>query len=136
MKAIKWENEMSVGVKKIDEQHAYFIDLINDLYDATMQGKIDIAFDEIIKKLSDYAKIHFQTEEKYFDEFKYENSVEHKKIHAELLKQIEAFHREHQEFSKIDLSLRLLDFLEDWLVDHLESEDKQYMECFKSHGLK
>jgi hemerythrin len=29
----------------------------------------------------------------------------------------------------------LLDFLEDWLVDHLNGQDKKYTECFNKNGL-
>jgi hemerythrin len=29
-----------------------------------------------------------------------------------------------------------MDFLEDWLIDHLMTVDQEYETCFKNHGLK
>ena len=36
----------------------------------------------------------------------------------------------------IALAFGLIDFLEDWFLDHLANEDQKYAQCFKAHGLK
>lgn len=136
MKTIQWGKEMELGIKEIDDQHKHFVDILNRLYEVTMQDKAKDYLDEIISKVLEYAENHFKTEEKYFEQFGYEKAQEHKESHQKLLDQMLVFKEEHEQFKGVDfLSWKLLEFLEDWLVDHLEAEDRQYVECFKKNGL-
>jgi hemerythrin len=34
-----------------------------------------------------------------------------------------------------NMVVEFMDFLTDWLVDHLETEDQKYVKCFHDHGL-
>lgn len=137
MKTIEWGDEMKLGIKEIDDQHKKFVEILNQLYEATIQDKAKDVLDEIITRVIEYAEVHFKTEENYFEEFGYEKTKEHKEAHEKLLSQTLAFKKEHEQFKGVDfLSWQLLEFLENWLVDHLETEDKQYVECFRQHGLK
>ena len=36
----------------------------------------------------------------------------------------------------IDFAFELVDFLEDWLINHLMTVDQKYVKCFHDHGLK
>jgi len=134
MNLIKWSDELSVNVKEIDGQHQFFIGLMDRLYAEISSGKEVEKLDEITDELLRYAKLHFATEEKYFDLFNYENTKEHKEAHAGLLRQIDVF-RENKKEDKTELSWKLLDFMENWLVLHLEEQDKKYTKCFNEHGL-
>lgn len=135
---IPWREEYSVNVKEIDDQHKYFIELLNELYGAVI-NKISVEeIQEIFTKLDAYATLHFGTEEKYFDLFHYELADEHKKEHKKLLEQAEEFkkHCQNNPEKIYDIVDELFEFLENWLVDHLANQDKKYMECFKKNGLK
>lgn len=131
---IIWKEEMSVGVKEIDDQHKIFVAMISDLYSAIYKNEVEIKLKGIITKLQDYASMHFATEEKYFDKFNYEFSTEHKQKHKELTEKILTFNENFKEKSK-DIAIQLADFLIDWLVDHLETDDKKYTKCFNENGL-
>lgn len=132
--SIKWDISYSVNVKEIDEQHQQFIQILNKLYESvshgTEQKELKVILDELVK----YTDLHFKTEEKYFDKFNYENSSEHKIEHAKLRKQVADFYKKFAE-GKAEISVGLLDFLEDWLVEHLDIQDKKYVECFNKNGL-
>ena len=39
-KFISWNDKISVGIQEIDEQHKRLVALINNLYDAMVEGKI------------------------------------------------------------------------------------------------
>lgn len=132
---LQWEDKYSVGVKAIDDQHKTMFETINTLVDvlASVPQKADV--DNIIQRLVEYKKFHFQTEEKYFDEFNYEGSEEHKQKHREFNQNLEALVKKHGDDS-ISMAFELVDFLENWLLDHLMTEDQRYVECFTSHGLK
>ena len=67
MALIQWSSSLSVKVKQIDDEHQKLIKLINDLNDAMRVGKGKEALGKIINELVNYAAVHFNTEERYFD---------------------------------------------------------------------
>lgn len=129
-----WKDEYSVGVSMIDAQHQMFIGIINELYAAITSKKEKDVLDGIFSQLVSYTQFHFQTEERYFDEFDYEGAEEHKAAHKKLVDQVLEL-----QVKKTDLTenpFELMDFLEDWLIDHIIGMDKLYGPCFNEHGLK
>jgi hemerythrin len=132
---IKWKDKYSVGIKEIDEQHMYFIVLLNDLYNAIITSKDREELKKLFQKLSDYAEKHFAAEEKYFDEFNYEGAAEHKLKHQEMRDEINKI-KNMEGGNEIDFYGNMVYFLKDWLEDHLEKMDQKYKECFIKHGLK
>lgn len=131
---ITWTPEMSVNVREIDDQHKHFVGLMNELYSTAFQGGAKEKLAEILNKLVDYTNLHFQTEEKYFEQFQYELTAEHEKLHNELKVKVATF-VERFRVEGESIIAELMDFLEDWLVDHLENQDKKYTKCFNEHGL-
>ncbi|MFA6193851.1 MAG: bacteriohemerythrin [Parcubacteria group bacterium] len=132
---IEWKDEYSVGVEEIDDQHKYFISLLNDLNNAIVAGKSREELKDLFRLIPDYAERHFATEEKYFDEFNYEGAAEHKQKHQEMRDEIKRI--ENTEGGKeIDFYGSIVYFLKDWLEDHLAQMDQKYEKCFAEHGLK
>lgn len=134
---IPWDKEYSVNVVEIDDQHKYFIGLMNELYDVMLTKNSNKKIQEVFEKLVLYANVHFATEEKYFDQFNYELADEHKREHKKLTIKIEEFKNLYQEKPQdtFEITKDLIDFLENWLVDHLANQDKKYVECFNKNGL-
>lgn len=134
MSFIEWKNEYSVGVFEIDNQHKKLMNSINKLFDAMKQGKANSVLGQIITELVFYSQTHFQTEEKYFDLFNYENTAEHKSIHKGFIAEMAEF-KAGFDSGKITLSLEVFNFLKMWLDEHILGEDKKYEDCFKKNGL-
>ena len=132
---IEWKDEYSVGVEEIDDQHKYFISLLNDLNNAIVAGKSREELKELFRLVPDYAERHFATEEKYFDEFKYEGAAEHKQKHQELRDEIKRI-AGTEGGREIDFYGNIVYFLKDWLEEHLAQMDQKYEKCFADHGLK
>ena len=130
-----WNDSYSVSVKIIDEQHKKLIDLINDLHDAMLEGKAKERAGAIIDELIKYTVIHFSTEEKYFDEFNYPETAEHKKIHKEFVDKVSNFKRDFEN-GKIMLSMEIMKFLMDWLSSHIKGTDKKYTSFLNKNGIK
>jgi hemerythrin len=131
---IKWKDEYSVGIKEIDDQHKYFIALLNDLYSAVCSNKGRQELQDLFQEVSDYAEKHFSTEEKYFDEFNYDGAEEHKMKHQEMRDEIKKI-KNQEGGNEIDFYGNIVYFLKDWLEDHFEKMDQEYEECFAKHGL-
>jgi hemerythrin len=131
---IQWTDDLSVGVKEIDDQHKIFLSILNDLCNTSCSLHPALEVASILRQLTAYASFHFATEERYFDKFNYEFSAEHKEEHKKLLAKVAEFDQRFITEGDAILS-ELLDFLEDWLVDHLSGQDKKYTKCFQEHGL-
>jgi hemerythrin len=132
---IEWKEEYGVGSKEIDDQHKYFISLLNDLNNAIVAGKSREELKGLFQYVADYAEKHFATEEKYFDEFNYEGAAEHKMKHQEIRDEIEKI-KKMDDGKEIDFYGNIVYFLKDWLEKHLAEMDQEYEECFTKHGLK
>jgi len=134
-KKLVWDDKYSVKVELIDNQHKKMFEVINELIDAieTKPDKENIA--PIINSLVEYKKFHFATEEKYFAEFNYEDAVDHIAKHRAFGERLEEIQKQFGD-DIIGFAFALVDFLEDWLIEHLMNTDQKYVACFQEHGLK
>lgn len=129
-----WKPEYVFGLKEIDSQHRHFVGILDRLYDLIISGSSRDELSKTLDELINYAGNHFKTEEKYFDEFNYEGAADHKEEHRELAEKISNL-KKRFEVGTEDISVELIDFLEDWLVQHLLNLDSKYVDCFRQHGL-
>ncbi len=132
---LQWDEKYSVGVRIIDDQHKQLFETINSLIQILDNNPSKQQLDEIIQKLLVYKKNHFITEEKLFEQFNYELKDEHHARHMEFNTKLNSMLAECGEDSML-LAFKLVDFLEDWLIEHLMTEDQKYVECFRQHGVK
>ncbi len=114
---ILWHDMLSVRHRKIDEQHRELVALINAVNQARDAAVLQIA----LGKLVDYVKVHFTYEENTMRKGGYPDSDAHREIHESLLHQVGVI-TQHK-LADRDL---LLDFLKDWLVNHILGSDKKY----------
>ncbi len=131
----QWKEEYSVHVKEIDDQHKRLVETIFKLFTAINQQSAGDIFKNILNDLTEYVEHHFSTEEKYFKAFNYEFADEHIKEHRRFAEKIADFKKRYVNH-EIEISFELIDFLEDWLLEHLITADQKYVNCFASHGLK
>lgn len=134
-KRLEWQDKYSVGVAELDEQHKRMFVVINELLDAINTGTTTENIGRIVDSLVKYKIFHFETEEKYFKEFDYEGTSEHISKHKEFNDKLALLVEKHPTPTVL-FAFELIDFLEDWLIDHLMGTDQKYKECFNSHGLK
>lgn len=134
MAIMKWEAVYSVEIPSIDNQHKKLIAIINDLNDAMSQGKGKEVIGGIIKQLENYTVEHFRFEEDLFRKHGYPETNAHIKQHQDLVKQVSDF-RQKFESGHLMLSLNVMNFLKDWLRNHILETDKKYISFFKSKSI-
>ncbi len=134
MAIIVWEDQLSVDVAEIDGQHQKLVEMINNLHDAMKVGKGKDATGDILHGLANYTVEHFGTEEKYFEQFRYPAAHLHKKEHQDFVEKVTLFINDFDS-GKILLTMDIMKFLKEWLVNHIQGTDKQYTNCFNSNGL-
>jgi hemerythrin len=130
-----WKDTYSVSVIEIDNQHRALIQMLNELYDSFMKKEHEKRLGEILSRLSNYAVIHFETEENYFSLFGYAKRTAHIQEHNDFTDKIKAFRKEFDKNSSA-LTYKLVNFLREWLMNHILVSDKEYVVCFKENGLR
>jgi hemerythrin-like metal-binding protein len=133
MALLTWNNSYSVGVQKIDSQHNILFTILNDLHAAMMKGQAQSLTGPLLHKLADYTQTHFAEEEAMLAAAKYPGLADHKLKHIELVKQVEEYVHSYDK-GEITLNLKLLNFLRDWLTNHIQKVDKAYSACLIQHG--
>ncbi|MFP4555651.1 MAG: bacteriohemerythrin [Bacteroidales bacterium] len=134
MPLFEWSKNYSININSIDAEHRGLLDLMNLLYDSLSEGKSHEFVAEIIQELDDYAKNHFRNEESQFKRIDYPFLNEHKRLHGIFINEVEKF-KEEVKNKESSISVRVIEFLRDWFIDHIMGADKQYVPYFKKHGI-
>ena len=121
------------GFPLLDQQHALLARAFNQLV-ANLGTGVPLALQEqALAALKEVALTHFGVEETLMDRLAYPRTREHQQCHARLIIQIsELTARIHQRTLRFTPSL--LDFLESWLVHHMQDEDRQLTQFVSGQG--
>ena len=135
MPLITWNENYSVAVKSMDEQHKKLFGLINQLHDAMAEGKAKSIIGLVLDELLNYTKTHFTAEEKVLEKVGYPGLPEQKKEHAVFINKIGEFKQKNQSGS-LTVSIEVSQFLKDWLLNHILVVDKKYGSYLTEKGEK
>lgn len=136
MALITWDDsKYSVRINSIDEQHKKLVALINKLHDGMMTGTAKSILKEIIAELIEYTKTHFRYEEELMKNNGYEDLVKHKASHELFVDRIIDFQEEYLK-GEILLSIDIINFLRDWLINHIAGSDQKYSQILINKGVK
>lgn len=125
MEKIIWNDQFSVGVKKMDVQHQKIIRIFNTLVDNAQANAGSEKVSEVLSEMVEYASEHFNCEEQLLRDHAHPDLEQQKAGHSE-------FRRRAGEFcllaSKEDEKVThdLLNYLHDWWTNHILCEDKKY----------
>ena len=135
MNIVTWSPEYSVGVEKFDEQHQILFDIVNELFTAMSEGKGQAELEEVFKRLIEYTKTHFASEERMMQAYQYPEFSGHLAQHQDLTNRVLDYQGQYLA-GKIGLSLPIIQFLKSWLTNHILVEDKKYSTFFESKGIQ
>lgn len=134
MALMEWNQTYSVNVKKFDDQHRKLVELINQLHDAMKSGEGNTMLGVVLQSLISYTATHFADEEKMMQANGYPDLAKHKAAHESLVKQVLDLQKKFQGGTEI-LTLPVMTFLKNWLVTHIQGEDKKYGQHFNAKGI-
>lgn len=136
MPLMVWKEEYETGVKLFDDQHKNLVNMLNNLLDAMKAGKGKDVLDKVLTGLIEYTVYHFKAEEDNFKKYAYAQALTdfHKKEHDNLTQQVVDFKKRFDGGEMI--SIELMNFLKDWLINHILVTDKKYGPYLNSKGLK
>jgi hemerythrin-like metal-binding protein len=132
---VKWIHEKySVNIKIIDEQHQVLVEIINEVYRAKMDDSGKKAIADIIAKLIQYTKTHFAMEENLMKEYGFSYLEAHSSFHRVFESKVEQFFNDFKSNEEL-LSDDILQFLRDWLLNHIMNTDKIYATYLNGKGV-
>ncbi len=135
MSFFQWEQRYEFGFESIDEDHKVLVGLINELFESISKGEGNSVIQSIVARLDDDGKSHFKREEFYMQSINYSETPNHVSQHNEFIKRIDGF------VEKLDaginsISVEVITFLRDWLINHILHTDKKFVMELMKHNLQ
>ncbi len=116
-KLAEWRDEnLSVFVKGLDNQHKYLVNTLNSLYHSTITGEAGKVINTILSRMIDYTKFHFRSEEILMDKYNYpqDRFERHVREHNSFVDAVTKF-KERYDRGEADLTLDVFKFLATWV---------------------
>ena len=135
MALIVWDARLETGHAAIDEQHQSLVDILNRLHTAMKQGRGKAELEGILVFLKDYTVTHFAMEEDLMAKHGYPGMARHQAIHADLVRQVADLVAKFQAGTGM-LTMEIMNFLEDWLVKHIQAEDYAFAQDLRAKGIR
>lgn len=130
---VDWKPAYSLGMAEIDEQHQVLFDIINAMWSNVVNRERGAAVLDTLDELERYTVTHFIAEETFMRSHGYSGFDEHKQQHDRFIERI------RNERLCIEaggpVSLDMINFLKDWLVNHILVQDKAYAAEFETKKL-
>lgn len=124
---IKWKDEYSIGVEKIDNQHKHLFEIANKAYEVLHNDfyvdKYDLIV-QILKELEDYTVFHFNDEEEHMKQIGYKRLFTQKIEHDGFIEKIKNIDLMSVDENQDEHLLDIVNFIVDWLINHILEKDK------------
>jgi len=123
---VEWDDDFSVSIPLMDDQHKKLIIMINDLFQRCVNGSTstNLTFAMAVKDAADYAKTHFRIEEEYLEKAAYPGLGDQKREHELFMTEVYATFEKYKKGEAMPLDL--VRFLKKWLLNHIAVADKKY----------
>jgi hemerythrin len=127
---------MSVGVAILDKDHRKLVDMINDLYDSIQEGRGKDVVGKFLEGLISYTEEHFRREEKMFMKSEYPDVSRHMALHDAMSKQVAIIQENYKNEEASTLSMEVMNFIKNWLINHIMGTDMNYSPYLNGKGSK
>jgi hemerythrin len=134
MATFAWNESYSVRVRQFDTQHQKLFQIINSLADGMRVGKGEDVIREVVGQLAVYTRTHFLQEEVAMGQTSYPGLPAHQAQHNKLMADVEKYKNDLDEGRKPN-TIAVLNFLQKWLVEHIQHSDKAYSDHLNTHGV-
>ncbi|MBI9099891.1 MAG: bacteriohemerythrin [Spirochaetaceae bacterium] len=131
---LSWDDSISVKIDLFDTHHKKLIGLINQLYQAMEEGNGTSVLLPILEELIEYTAYHFSAEEEAFEKYSYPGRENHIKEHSAFVVKAEELYGGIKEGSAV-LTNEVLDFLQDWVVNHIMKVDFKYSDFLSDKNI-
>src|SRR5262249_24071174 len=134
MSLFVWNDSYSVKVKQFDSEHQKLFDIMNQLYDGMKAGRGKDSLGPVIKQLITYAERHFSAEEAAMRRASYNQLDRQIAQHRAFVERTKKFSEDYASGASC-MSVEVLEFLKDWLTQHIKGEDQRYSPVLNGAGM-
>lgn len=135
VRPIQWHEALTVGHPEIDAQHRRMVELFNALYSGAYTHGAGEAEDGMLEELLRMAAENFRTEEDLMRAHaEHHPSFEtHRNIHRGLLTELRML-RDALFKSGRHVNAKTVNFIRQWLLDHLTHSDRELVDLVRCAG--
>ncbi|MCK9171376.1 MAG: bacteriohemerythrin [Treponema sp.] len=124
-----WSPAYEFGISEIDQQHRYWIELVNNIYYDFLKQNDKDRVHAMFTAAIDFMHYHFSEEERMMHIIGYPALDNQQKQHAEIGARIEHFRKDIRE-DNIIITRSVVNKLRKIFVQHILIEDKKYVELY------
>ena len=127
MAPTSWKLPIPTGHQEMDEQHRTLAETLGRLNALVAQGRGADEQEGLLVFFRDYLVEHLELEHELMARCRYPDELKHRQLHTQLGQEIEsfigAFRQGHGHLTQANL-----EYLEDWLRQHIQNEDLPFVE--------
>jgi hemerythrin len=122
--AYQWDSSLETGYEKVDNQHKQLFVALNDIIDASTDGKGEAAIFKTLDFLTGYTIMHFADEEKLQVTYTYPDYPIHTRLHDDFKVTVgELTTRLRNEGPSKEMVKTVAVAVGDWLLHHIKGDD-------------
>lgn len=133
MAKIQWSSTYETGDPEVDGQHQTLFRMLNEVHDAILRNETRDVISKTLAGLARYTAEHFSSEERLMRDSNYPNLAEHVKMHQMLVEKVASLTADYKS-GRLVLAASLLQFLSDWLRNHIQAEDARMICWIRKAG--
>lgn len=134
MAIVEWSDDFKIGEPEIDREHWGLFALIHDLGDKLALGAAEASLKATLEALAAYVDVHFEHEERLMQQTGYPAFAVHKQAHDALARQVAGFQDDFQRAPEVFDYEGLMDFLSNWLSEHILKVDMKFAEFHRAQA--
>ena len=124
----EFKEEYVTGIASVDAEHKHLFEIADEAYRLTKEELLVDKYDQvrhILEELKDYALQHFEHEEAYMESINYKHMFIQKIQHDQFREKINDMNLEHFDENTETMLEEILNYLTNWLINHILEHDKQ-----------
>ena len=126
--SFQFTQEYKTNIDFIDEEHKQLFQIIQNVYDVIHMEYVHDKFDRIVyvlKDLKSYTDKHFSDEEEYMERIRYKDIEVQRLAHRAFIEKLNQVDLESIDNNQEEYLEELINFLLEWLKNHILKMDKK-----------
>ncbi len=130
----QWREEYNTNIKAMDAHHRELFQTANKLYEEIHSGRNQSVLEDTLNFMIRYTQDHFSQEEKLMEDYDFPEHEVHIKHHVRLIRQVQEL-KDKYAAGEMRMDMSTVNFLKDWIINHILTEDRKYGPYLNDKGL-
>ena len=131
----QWREEYNTNIKEMDAHHRELFQTANKLYEEIHSGRNQSVLEDTLNFMIRYTEDHFSEEEKLMEDYDFPEYDVHIKHHVRLIREVQDLKTKYAA-GEMRMDMSIVNFLKDWIINHILTEDRKYGPYLNDKGVK